>query len=107
MGGKPETFSGLTGMGGMIATCTSPQSRNRHVGVELGKGKDIESIITSMVMVAEGVKSTPTVLKLAQELGIDTPIVQEVSNVLQGHSTASNSFRGLIREKAGAESEPG
>ena len=107
MGGKPETFSGLTGMGDMIATCTSPQSRNRHVGVELGKGKDIESIITSMVMVAEGVKSTPTVLKLAQELGIDTPIVQEVSNVLQGHSTASNSFRGLIREKAGAESEPG
>ncbi|MEM1156098.1 MAG: NAD(P)H-dependent glycerol-3-phosphate dehydrogenase, partial [Pseudomonadota bacterium] len=59
MGGKAETFAGLAGMGDMIATCTSPQSRNHHVGVELGKGRDMPEIIDEMVMVAEGAKSAP------------------------------------------------
>ncbi|MBT7720563.1 MAG: NAD(P)H-dependent glycerol-3-phosphate dehydrogenase, partial [Halieaceae bacterium] len=61
MGGRPETFSGLAGMGDMIATCTSPQSRNRHVGIELGKGRNMEEIIEKMTMVAEGAKSAPAV----------------------------------------------
>ncbi|MDP4917954.1 MAG: NAD(P)H-dependent glycerol-3-phosphate dehydrogenase, partial [Haliea sp.] len=56
MGGKAETFSGLAGMGDMIATCTSPQSRNRHVGMELGRGKTLETIAAEMFMVAEGAK---------------------------------------------------
>lgn len=107
LGGKAETFAGLTGMGDLIATCTSPQSRNRHVGVELGKGKNIQAIIDEMVMVAEGVKSAPTVLELARKNNVDVPIVEDVNNVLEGRSTASNSIKGLIREKAGAESEPG
>ena len=55
MGGRPETFAGLTGMGDLIATCTSPLSRNRHVGVELGKGRPIDQVIAGMNMVAEGV----------------------------------------------------
>jgi glycerol-3-phosphate dehydrogenase (NAD(P)+) len=59
MGGRAETFAGLAGMGDMIATCTSPQSRNRHVGVELGKGRSMQEIIDEMVMVAEGAKSAP------------------------------------------------
>lgn len=107
LGGKRETFAGLTGMGDLIATCTSPQSRNRHVGVELGKGRSLKEIIDDMVMVAEGVKSAATVLELAQQNNIDVPIVEDVNNVLQGRSTASKSIKGLIREKAGAESEPG
>ena len=107
MGGRAETFAGLAGMGDMIATCTSPQSRNRHVGVELGKGRHIDEIIADMVMVAEGVKSAPAVLALAQEHGITMPIASDVYRVVMGKGTARQAFRGLLRVTPGAESEPG
>ncbi len=107
MGGRPETFAGLAGMGDMIATCTSPQSRNRHVGVELGKGRDMQDIIDDMVMVAEGAKSAPAVMALAEEYGVEMPIAADVYRVLSGDSNASRAFRGLLRVTAGAESEPG
>ena len=107
MGGQPETFSGLAGMGDMIATCTSPQSRNRHVGIELGKGRDMAEIIEEMTMVAEGAKSAPAVMALAQEYGVEMPIASDVSRVLAGDATASRAFRGLLRVEARAESEPG
>ncbi len=107
MGGCAETFAGLAGMGDMIATCTSPQSRNRHVGVELGKGRHIDEIIEGMVMVAEGVKSAPAVMALAEEHGISMPIASDVFRVVSGESTARQAFRGLLRVIPGAESEPG
>jgi len=107
MGGCPETFSGLAGMGDMIATCTSPQSRNRHVGVELGKGRDMQDIIDEMVMVAEGAKSAPAVMALSEKYGVEMPIARDVYRVLSGDATASRAFRGLLRVEAGAESEPG
>ena len=107
MGGRPETFSGLAGMGDMIATCTSPQSRNRHVGVELGKGRDMQDIIDEMVMVAEGAKSAPAVIDLSKRYGVEMPIARDVYRVLSGDATASRAFRGLLRVEAGAESEPG
>jgi glycerol-3-phosphate dehydrogenase (NAD(P)+) len=107
MGGRLETFSGLAGMGDMIATCTSPQSRNRHVGVELGKGRSMKTIIAEMVMVAEGVKSAPAVIALAQQHGIEMPIAEDVYRVIQGEHNARRAFRGLLRVSAGAESEPG
>jgi glycerol-3-phosphate dehydrogenase (NAD(P)+) len=107
MGGRPETFAGLAGMGDMIATCTSPQSRNRHVGVELGKGRDMQDIIDEMVMVAEGAKSAPAVMALAEQYGVEMPIAGDVYRVLSGDSNASRAFRGLLRVTAGAESEPG
>lgn len=107
MGGRAETFSGLAGMGDMIATCTSPQSRNRHVGVELGKGRNIQDIIDEMVMVAEGVKSAPAVMALSEQYGIEMPIVRDVYRTLSGDSTVSRAFRGLLRVGVGAESEPG
>ena len=107
MGGCPETFSGLAGMGDMIATCTSPQSRNRHVGVELGKGRDMQDIIDEMVMVAEGAKSAPAVMALSAQYGVEMPIARDVYRVLSGDATASRAFRGLLRVEAGAESEPG
>ena len=65
MGGDPLTFAGLAGMGDLIATCSSPQSRNRHVGAELGKGRALDDIVSEMNMVAEGVKTTAAVLELA------------------------------------------
>ena len=107
IGGRPETFAGLAGMGDMIATCTSPQSRNRHVGVELGKGRDMQDIIDEMVMVAEGAKSAPAVIALSQKYDVEMPIASDVYRVLSGDATASRAFRGLLRVVAGAESEPG
>ncbi len=107
LGGKARTFSGLAGMGDMIATCTSDQSRNRSVGVQLGKGRSIEEIIADMVMVAEGVKTAPAVMELAKEHEISMPIAEDVFKVVTGESTATRAFRGLLRVHAGAESEPG
>jgi glycerol-3-phosphate dehydrogenase (NAD(P)+) len=107
MGGRAETFAGLAGMGDMIATCTSPQSRNRHVGIQLGMGRNMQDIISEMVMVAEGVKSAPAVMALAEQYGVEMPIARDVYRVLSGDASASRAFRGLLRVEAGAESEPG
>lgn len=107
MGGRPETFAGLTGMGDLIATCTSPLSRNRHVGVELGKGRHIDEIIAGMNMVAEGVKSAPTVMALAEKYGLAMPIARDVFDVTQGRRDAQEVFRGLLRSSVGDEAHPG
>lgn len=107
MGGRAETFAGLTGMGDLIATCTSPLSRNRHVGVELGKGHRIDDIIAGMNMVAEGVKSAPTVIALAEKHGLVMPIAQDVYDVTQGIRDAQEVFRGLLRSSVGDEAHPG
>ena len=103
LGGRAETFSGLTGMGDMLATCISPQSRNHHVGLELGKGRHIDDIIKEMVMVAEGVKSAPTVIKLAEKAGIEMPIAHDVYGVLTGRLTAEQAFYGLLNRQVGSE----
>ena len=107
MGGKAETFAGLAGMGDMIATCTSPQSRNRHVGMELGRGKSMEQIAAEMFMVAEGAKSAPAVMALADEYDIDMPISRDVFRVVSGETNARGAYRGLLRTAAGSEAEPG
>ncbi len=107
MGGEPQTFAGLAGMGDLVATCTSPQSRNRTVGFELGKGRTIQEIIDEMFMVAEGVKSAPAVIALADEYGVEMPIAREVYETVQKQSDARKAFRGLLRSTAGAECEPG
>jgi glycerol-3-phosphate dehydrogenase (NAD(P)+) len=107
MGGRAETFAGLTGMGDLIATCTSPLSRNRHVGVELGKGRKLDEIIASMHMVAEGVKSAPTVMALADRHAITMPISRDVFDVIQGNRSPSEIFRGLLRSSVGSEAEAG
>ena len=107
MGGEPQTFAGLAGTGDLIATCTSPQSRNRTVGYELGRGRSMREITEEMFMVAEGVKSAPAVMALAEKYDVDTPIVREVYEVVQGNSSPQQAFRGLLRTAAGAESDPG
>lgn len=107
MGGRVETFAGLAGLGDLIATCTSPQSRNRHVGEELGKGQKLDDIIASMNMVAEGVKTSSVVMALGEQFGVDMPIAGEVCQVISGRSTPLKAFRGLLSQKIGAESDPG
>jgi glycerol-3-phosphate dehydrogenase (NAD(P)+) len=107
MGGKPMTFAGLAGMGDLIATCISPLSRNRYVGVQLGMGRSIKEIIAEMSMVAEGVKTCGVVVELAQHYGIEMPITQEVNKVVNEGCSARDAFKGLLRSKTGAESDPG
>lgn len=107
MGGRAETFSGLAGMGDLIATCISPQSRNRHVGEQLGRGRTIDEIIAAMHMVAEGVKTTRVVLELAEQYGVAMPIAREVFGVLYEGATARDAYRGLVRSHPGDEAEPG
>jgi glycerol-3-phosphate dehydrogenase (NAD(P)+) len=78
MGGRLETFAGLAGMGDLIATCSSTQSRNNAVGLQLGAGRTIGEILASTNMVAEGVKSSPSVLDLARRYGVEMPITEQV-----------------------------
>ena len=82
IGANPLTFSGLAGLGDLIATCASPLSRNRYVGVELTKGRPLEEIIASMNTVAEGVGTTIAAWNLAQELGLEMPITEKIYQVL-------------------------
>jgi glycerol-3-phosphate dehydrogenase (NAD(P)+) len=82
LGGEPLTFSGLAGMGDLVATCTSDKSRNRTVGVALGQGRPLDEIVTEMRMVAEGVKSTAAVLELAARHDVELPIAEQVGAVL-------------------------
>jgi glycerol-3-phosphate dehydrogenase (NAD(P)+) len=101
MGGQAVTFAGLAGMGDLIATCMSPQSRNRYVGEQLGRGRTIEEIIESMNMVAEGVKTAKVVMELAEEYGVEMPISAEVRAVCHEGATAEDAYRGLLRRDAG------
>ncbi len=82
MGGDARTFPGLAGLGDLIATCNSSQSRNHRVGFELGQGRSLDEITGEMNMVAEGVKSTSGVLQLADRHNVDMPIARQVGRVL-------------------------
>jgi len=103
MGGLPMTFFGLAGMGDLVATCISKQSRNRYVGEQLGLGRTIGEIQAEMKMVAEGVKTTKVVMDLAGRHGVDMPIATEVYGVLYEGHTAQDAYRGLLRRASGPE----
>jgi glycerol-3-phosphate dehydrogenase (NAD(P)+) len=100
MGGDLRTFAGLAGMGDLVATCISPQSRNRFVGEEIGKGRSIEEIIEQMHMVAEGVKTARVVMELADEYGIEMPIAEQVYAVCHEGRSAAEAYRGLLRRES-------
>ena len=82
LGANPLTFAGLAGLGDAIATCASPLSRNHYVGVELTKGRSLKEITDSMTGVAEGVNTTVAARQLAQQLGIEMPIMEKIYQVL-------------------------
>ena len=103
LGGEPATFAGLAGMGDLVATCISKQSRNRHVGEELGKGRTIEAISLEMEQVAEGVRSAPVIVELARKVGIDMPIADRIRAVVEGECTARDAYRGLLQRPQTAE----
>jgi len=103
LGGNPDTFPGLAGLGDLIVTCTSQRSRNRHVGEQLGAGKPISEIISSMNQVAEGVKTASVIMEFAQEFGLNMPIAREVDAVINRGSSVEEAYRGLVAEPAGHE----
>lgn len=107
MGGKKSTFSGLAGMGDLVATCSSTKSRNHHVGFELGRGKSLEQIINEMNEIAEGVKTVKVARELAKEYNVDMPISEEIYKVLYEGNTVNEAFRGLLHYEVGSEKEPG
>ena len=97
MGGQQVTFAGLAGMGDLIATCISSQSRNRYVGEQLGRGRTIEEVIDEMHMVAEGVKTSKVVMELAHEYEVSMPIAREVHRVVHEGSTRGGRVPGSAR----------
>ena len=103
MGANPLTFAGLAGMGDIMATCASMQSRNTQVGVRLGKGESIADIVASMNMVAEGVKSSAVVVDLARKLGVEMPIAEQVARVCDGTQSAADALRALMSRSSRSE----
>ena len=103
LGGEPLTFAGLAGMGDLIATCASPQSRNRHVGYELGRGRALDEVVSEMNMVAEGVKTTAAVLELAERHEVEMPLASFVGRVLYEGARPADLVPELMLRKAKPE----
>ncbi|HYK91869.1 MAG TPA: NAD(P)H-dependent glycerol-3-phosphate dehydrogenase [Acidobacteriota bacterium] len=95
-GGKRETLAGLAGMGDLVLTCTGELSRNRSVGVRLGKGQKLPEIVGSMRMVAEGVKTTGATVALADREGVEMPITRQVQRILEGGISPLDAIRELM-----------
>ncbi len=103
MGGEATTFAGLAGMGDLIATCMSSQSRNHRVGYGLGQGRRLDDIINEMNMVAEGVKSTRGILALAERHIVEMPIAEQVGKVLYEDKDPKAAVAELMTREAKSE----
>lgn len=103
LGGDPLTVASLAGVGDLVATCTSPLSRNRSVGVALGSGRSIEEVVGEMRMVAEGVKTARPLVELAASHGVEMPIGEQVASVVEGRCSAQGSVGSLMARSAKAE----
>jgi glycerol-3-phosphate dehydrogenase (NAD(P)+) len=96
LGGEAETVAGLCGLGDLVLTCSSPQSRNMSVGLALGGGQTLEQALAGKLTVAEGVASAPAVRQLARKLGVETPICEAVAAILAGEVDVDAAIRGLL-----------
>ncbi len=96
LGAKPETLSGLCGLGDLVLTCSSLQSRNMSVGMALGQGLTLQQALAGKVSVAEGVASAPAVRALARKLGVETPICEAVAAILAGEAEVDAAIIGLL-----------
>lgn len=105
LGADPTTFLGLSGMGDLILTCTADLSRNRRVGIGLGRGRALEDILAEMGEVAEGVKTTHAVCKLARESNVEMPICDMVRQVLEGELTPAEAGQALMSRQLKSESD--
>ena len=104
-GGSALTLAGLAGMGDLVLTCTGELSRNRTVGLELGKGRKLDEILANLGHVAEGVKTTKSAWELSQKLHVDMPITSEVYKALYEGKSAANAVVDLMARELGPEFE--
>ncbi len=107
MGARPETFMGLSGMGDLVLTCTGDLSRNRQVGLKLGQGMKLAEIVAGTRTVAEGVKTTSSVYRLAERLGVEVPITEQVHRILYEDRDPAEAVRELmsrgLKDESGGE----
>lgn len=103
MGGQRETLAGLAGLGDLVLTCTGGLSRNRHVGVELARGRSLAEIVASTKMVAEGVRTTEAALALGARHGVELPITEQMAQVLSGLKDPPEALRELMGRRQKAE----
>lgn len=96
LGARPETLSGLAGLGDLVLTCHGTLSRNRHVGMELAKGRGLTEIITGMTGVAEGVDTAKPLLALAREHKVELPITMQVEAILRGDQHPRAAIREIM-----------
>jgi glycerol-3-phosphate dehydrogenase (NAD(P)+) len=96
LGGQAETVAGLCGLGDLVLTCSSPQSRNMSVGLALGCGETLEQALSGKLSVAEGVASAPAVRQLARKLGVDVPICEATAAILAGEVGVDDAIRRLL-----------
>lgn len=99
LGGKKETFSGLSGVGDLIVTCTSLHSRNKRAGILIGEGKTAKSAIKKVGMVVEGMSTSVAVIKLAKKLKIEMPICESIYKICYKNLNAKNSIKKLMKRK--------
>lgn len=105
LGAKAQTFSGLAGLGDLVLTCAGDLSRNRHVGLELGKGRKLEEILAEMKSVAEGVKTAKAVHQLAAKLGIEMPIAAMTYQILYEGKDPREAVKELMTRELKSELE--
>lgn len=103
MGAHASTFAGLAGLGDLVLTCTGSLSRNRQVGLALGKGEKIDEVVAKMGMVAEGVKNTANAMSLAERHGVGMPIVEVMDRILREQTTVEDAVRALMLRELKAE----
>ncbi len=103
MGARSKTFAGLAGLGDLVTTCVSPQSRNRSVGEQLGQGKSIAEILANMDMVAEGVETVKAAVKLAKKYNVSMPISSEVYKIIYSGKAARAAVADLMNRKPKSE----
>jgi glycerol-3-phosphate dehydrogenase (NAD(P)+) len=102
-GAQRETLAGLSGLGDLVLTCTGSLSRNRHIGVELARGRSLQDVLAAMKMVAEGVRTTDAALKLGAGYGVELPITAQVSELLAGRKDAKTALYDLMLRPQRAE----
>jgi glycerol-3-phosphate dehydrogenase (NAD(P)+) len=103
MGGKQQTLAGLAGLGDLVLTCTGDLSRNRTVGVELARGRKLDEIVSSMKMVAEGVKTTDAAVDLAQRYSVEMPIAGQMHRMLHAGTSPQEAIRRLMERSLKGE----
>jgi glycerol-3-phosphate dehydrogenase (NAD(P)+) len=106
LGGRRDTLAGLSGLGDLVLTCTGTLSRNRHVGVELARGRPLAEVVASMKMVAEGVRTTGAALALGERCGVELPITAQMAEVLSGRTDVRTAVGALMVRRQRAEAEP-